>query len=475
MRSSCLPLLAMLLYTSAASPAFAASLTPLGDLPGGDFYSAAWAVSDDGSTVVGNSSSASGPFESAFRWTAASGMVGLGDLPGGSFEGAARGVSGDGSIVVGYSYSSLGTREAFRWTSSDGMVGLGDLPGGGFDSSAFGISRDGSTIVGYGSVASGGQAFRWTAASGMVGLPVPYSEANGVSGDGSVIVGVLPPPYLQGFVWTAASGTIFLDAPALGVSDDGLTVVGYSGDQAFRWTAASGMIILGDGGAYAASGDGSVIVGADSYWTSTGGMERLWDVLVAHGVDPAADGWTSLGALDISRDGRTIVGTGGRNGNIEAFIAVVPRLDGDGDAVPDGQDQCPNTVPGAVVDAAGCPSLIRFDFDRDGDVDASDLAVFNGSSSGPAIPHAGSGESLRSDEDADGDVDSDDFGSFQLCYSGVDRPAPQDGPCALCPEGSTWCDGSCTNLAFDTQYCGGCGIVCGAGQTCSGGACQNPW
>ena len=53
-------LLAVLLTVSAASPAFAASLTALGDLPGGDFKSTALGVSGDGSTVVGYSYSASG-------------------------------------------------------------------------------------------------------------------------------------------------------------------------------------------------------------------------------------------------------------------------------------------------------------------------------------------------------------------------------------------------------------------------------
>src|SRR3989441_166152 len=42
--------------------------------------------------------------------------------------------------------------------------------------------------------------------------------------------------------------------------------------------------------------------------------------------------------------------------------------DGDGDGVPDGVDQCPNTPAGAVVDAAGCP----LDGDKDGVPDGLD-------------------------------------------------------------------------------------------------------
>jgi len=44
----------------------------------------------------------------------------LGDLPGGEFYSEAHAVSADGSVVVGYSGSALGS-EAFRWTREDGM------------------------------------------------------------------------------------------------------------------------------------------------------------------------------------------------------------------------------------------------------------------------------------------------------------------------------------------------------------------
>ena len=83
------------------------------------------------------------------------------------------------------------------------------------------------------------------------------------------------------------------------------------------------------------SDDGSVVVGR-SYasgwyeafrWTSGGGMERLWDVLVAAGVDPAADGWTALwDSSAISSDGTTIVGRGQYQGFDEAFLAFIPAV-----------------------------------------------------------------------------------------------------------------------------------------------------
>src|SRR6266849_4422667 len=74
-----------------------------------------------------------------------------------------------------------------------------------------------------------------------------------------------------------------------GVSADGSTVVGYSGQTGFRWTAALGMQDLGATGAFTssnaigASQDGSVVVGslegptsAHAFrWTTGGGMQDL--------------------------------------------------------------------------------------------------------------------------------------------------------------------------------------------------------
>jgi probable HAF family extracellular repeat protein len=114
MRSLCFALLTILLCTSATRAFAGASLTPLGDLPGGGSYSWASGISADGSVVVGSSDSASG--REAFRWTRGGGMVGLGDLPGGLFGSTASGVSADGSVVVGSSDIDSAFQHAFRWT-----------------------------------------------------------------------------------------------------------------------------------------------------------------------------------------------------------------------------------------------------------------------------------------------------------------------------------------------------------------------
>ena len=123
-------------------------------------------------------------------------------------------------------------------------------------------------------------------------------------------VAIADAPYFRGL---GAFGTS--ESGALGISSDGSTVVGYSGDSAFRWTRAEGMIDLGDLGgdgweawANAVSGDGSVIVGAGVSngvctewcplmafrWTTEEGMAAL--------VNPDSD------ARSVSEDGSVVVG-----------------------------------------------------------------------------------------------------------------------------------------------------------------------
>ena len=326
----------------------------LGDLDGGLYLSRANAVSADGTTVVGLSSSELGG--QAFRWTAEAGMQGLGDLPGGAFQGEAFDVSGNGGVIIGSSESSGGFfPEGFRWESGV-MTDLGTFQAGWTSSHPRGISRDGSTIVGGGGSPNGFEAFRWTTVNGFEGLgDFPggefESQANAVSSDGSVVAGLGQfNGGAEAFRWTPDSamvglgflpGAEFRSSAAVGMTGDGRTIVGLStsgsGTQGFRWTEEDGMSPLGPYlglfTALAVSDDSSIIVGtvfADSIffasiWDEVNGLRNLQDVLgLDFGLDLA--GWTLEKASDISADGSVIVGTGiNPFGQTEAWIAVIPE------------------------------------------------------------------------------------------------------------------------------------------------------
>lgn len=251
----------------------AASFQGLGNVSQQWFESQAYGVSADGSAVTGWSYSGDEfgylTWE-AFLWTPGSGIEGLGFLEGGPYHrSGANAISADGSAAVGFSISANSMVEAFRWTASTEMQPLGDLEGGSFESQAFGVSGDGSVVVGYGISTNGQEAFRWAAAGGMQGLGDLsggdyLSNAYGVSADGSVVVGFGTwgawwADQQEAFRWTAAAGMVGLghlpggadSSRGYGVSADGSTVVGWSASansahEAFRWTASTGMHGLGD-------------------------------------------------------------------------------------------------------------------------------------------------------------------------------------------------------------------------------------
>ena len=332
------------------------SFSGLGDLSGGNFASAAYDVSADGSVVVGSSDSISGG--EAFRWSQQTGMVGLSDLPGGSFSSFASGVSGDGLTIVGSSTSAVGANyggyEAFRWTSATGMTGLGDLPDGLFYSGASGTSSDGSVIVGDGRTTAGQRAVRWLSAgspSSIDNLELA-SASSAVSGDGLTIVGSQSSqPWNEAFRWTVTTGIVGLGSSADGtlrsyaahaISANGNVIVGQgfhlaatTESEAFSWTQATGLVGLGDlpGGpfysnAWDVSGDGTYIVGTVKsgagdeafIWDSFHGMRSLRNVLITDYGVTNLTGWTLLAARAISADGQTIVGDGiNPSGQAEAW------------------------------------------------------------------------------------------------------------------------------------------------------------
>ena len=104
-------------------------------------------------------------------------MTDLGDLPGGNDFSIAYDINEDGQ-VVGYSRAATGARGVL-WDSGT-MTDLGDLPGGTDSSVAYGINEAGQ-VVGYGQVVAGTSAFLWEAGTGMRALDDLIDPASGWS------------------------------------------------------------------------------------------------------------------------------------------------------------------------------------------------------------------------------------------------------------------------------------------------------
>ena len=336
------------LCLGAAAPASAvASFTPLGDLAGDDFYSFAYAMSGDGSVVVGESHSANGT--EAFRWNGS--LTGLGDFTGGIFESSARGTNSDGTTVVGYGDTLTG-QIAFTWnTTTTTLVPLVPIQAGG-QSQAYAVSGDGLVAAGSSDSLLGVQATSW-----IGGAPLPLgdlaggafrSQALGASANGLVIVGDSDSASgTEAFLWNGTMSGLgdltggALDSQAFSVSPNGALIVGRgesaSGDKAFLYQSGPGMVGLGDlpGGTFESIAydvtDAGVVVGSsastagpEAFIHAGGTMYSLLDVLVANGLAAQVAGWTLVEARAISDDGLTIAGWGlNPDGDSEAWITTI--------------------------------------------------------------------------------------------------------------------------------------------------------
>lgn len=343
-----------------------ARFVPLGDLPGGEFRSGAYDVSDDGRVIVGTGLDAGTSAFRAVRWTDTGPIEPLNPAPGQGQGSIATGVSGDGSVVVGNAWLPDGPRPV-RWDSSGVYQSLGSLiPGGGGGARA--VGADGRVIVGTTSNGSTYVPFVWTEASGIAQLPLPGWAPAGipdaVSADGRFIAGQARNNFGAGrsmAVRWSPNGYEELGylpggtdrSNAGGISADGMFVVGASdssnGTEAFRWSESTGMVGLGDlpGGDFLSSAsdvtdDGRTIVGwsvskpnftpyleTEAFiWIESRGMLSLKSYMGEIGITGLED-WTLLGANAVSGDGRVIVGTALNPQNREeAFAVFIPSPHG---------------------------------------------------------------------------------------------------------------------------------------------------
>lgn len=262
----------------------------------------------------------------------------------------AYGISNDGEIVVGASYSILpdgpyagsAVLQGFRWENGE-ITGIGMLSTTSTIPWSFAtdISADGSTIVGYSmsdnAFSMGWEAVRWSADGQIEALgdfiPTEYwSESKGVSGDGSIVVGV---SYMtgQGFRWEngvleslSTAAVHFGNATA--ISDDGTAIIADviidNIQYAVIWKEGDIIEIAEfpvDGSIYPMniSGNGLFVVGevyipgvSDNgfIWSESGGLIEIESL-----------GGFSIQVLGVSDDGSVVVGWSQDNAaNPHAFI-----------------------------------------------------------------------------------------------------------------------------------------------------------
>src|SRR5688500_11953960 len=119
---------------------------------------------------------------------------------------------------------------SFAFAVEPYFSGLGDFPGAGYRSRANGVSADGSVVVGWGTSAATTspnpfEAFRWTPGTGLQALgdlgATVASVATAVSGDGQAVVG-LSESQNRAFRWTAQDGMI--DLGIVSPADSGQTI-----------------------------------------------------------------------------------------------------------------------------------------------------------------------------------------------------------------------------------------------------------
>jgi probable HAF family extracellular repeat protein len=333
-----------------ATNAFAsATFVGLGDLPGGNNQSFAYAISRNGMWIVGQSAAAVGT--TAYRWSLQNGMLSLGQLPGGSWS-QASGINWNGSVIVGT--GNGGGSHAYRWTAGTGMVALPDLAGGFVSSGAYGVSGDGNVVFGYGTGHNGQEMARWV--NGQVfslgNLDYTSNWAQGASCssyDGSKIYGfsgIGNTSYAT--VWTSQTGLTPLYHQGsdraiygLGTTDDGETVVGW-GVRGTGWVHAyvktgnnvawlPGLNANDSGAAHAVSPYGDYIGGESlpdgaCVWDVVHGPRSLRSILEFHRAN-GFSGWDLkvITGITVVGDEVRVCGNGlNPQAQDEAFYATFP-------------------------------------------------------------------------------------------------------------------------------------------------------
>ena len=314
-------------------------------------------MSDDASIVVGT-----GFYQVPnLYYTEAAGASVIGD---GCYNGLPA-ISGDGTTVLGCHINAHGKENAAKWLGGTSWQDLrserGAVACGTSLSGAYGVNQDGSLGVGllWRAQVCHANAGYWDLIDAYPArvLPMlfdgPASRANAVNARGNVIVGWQDQPagertaakwvhcgtgYVEELILTPSGG---FNGEAMAVSADGQTIVGGAydfGNSAWIWRPQTGVQpieVFGSGdNAFTAldvSDNGKVVVGFSRkgrrtrafIWVKGKGTIFLDRYLANHGA-VVPDGWSLNVANVISADGRTIYGWGfNPDGLVEMYKAVL--------------------------------------------------------------------------------------------------------------------------------------------------------
>jgi probable HAF family extracellular repeat protein len=336
----------------------AATFQGLGFLPGSSGCFAR-AVSADGKVVVGSASV--GSSSKAFRWTSSTGMTDFGSS--GAPESVANAVSPDGQIAVGYNttqvhtdYGPVSVKQAFGW-KTNGQV-LNDFRGPPIANwaIAYGVSNNGIVVGVVSEYGPPDRTYGFRGDNRLIGIGNGSAAAWGISADGNTVFGESDFFELesnayrrQATIWTNGNNNGIglrglmgaANCTAYAASADGSVIVGESdtgsGHEAVLWARnesdeAKGLGLLpGDlsSVARAVSGNGKIVVGSSGcklfIWDEDNGMRNLQDVLEnQYGIDLA--GWRLISVDGVSADGSVIVGYGTNpSGFTESWIVTIPE------------------------------------------------------------------------------------------------------------------------------------------------------
>jgi probable HAF family extracellular repeat protein len=275
-------------------------------------------VSRDGLTIVGSALDTR-KIEQAGIWLRATEWRLLGSIvpnaaPCDNLLSSTDGTSADGKVLVGLAWNGCRIARAFRWEETTGMVDLGSTVAG-HGSRANGVSGDGQVVVGFQESRQGLRTgARWLAGGQelFTGPTGSVGEAHGTNIDGSIIVGqtcnfATAANRLDQSAWVWAAGRVScLPVPR---------------------SRPAGFI----GVANATSDDGRVIGGGHSFGAESDAViwidrspSYLKDYLRTHGLATAFDGWQNTGFITgVSSDGRILVGYGAGPRDFTGYIVVL--------------------------------------------------------------------------------------------------------------------------------------------------------